>query len=289
MIWTLAGLETTSTDNGDMSIEETLQKATKNKEGAITIKIHKSKRMNASHEVRHTIAKSNTTTKIYMDDRTIVAPTVAQGIVHSKSWDLWSTATGLSENAAKLQIVIKKHWRKTVSAQLKKAGVLEKHVKEQAEVLGASVGYVQGPLGKKKKERFEAASQRATIISSLLLSRDKKLEYCRAFAIAKLSYGWVSRRLPSGEASNIIENIYGSAGVLRGYSRALRDTLLGVSLAVSCVVGCRQVGLLMRLVKDGSINATDAGINRAARTWMRRLGGRNADKLTSEHTPNALC
>ena len=90
-------------------------------------------------------------------------------------------------------------------------------------------------------------------LQCLPVTRDQKLRHCRAFGLAKCTYGWMARTPPQGAMAKVTTAIWKCVGGCRAASRNVKHLLEGGTLATDVVIGSRQVGALMkRLHRDGN-------------------------------------
>ena len=135
------------------------------------------------------------------------------------------------------------------------------------------------PLQEKEAKRVDSAMQELRRLQGLPVGRRLRQTYCRAFGLAKCTYGWMARTMPLGVAMKISAAVRRTAGGCRMGAVPILAILEGGTLATDVIIGARQMSMLRRrLLRRHNApqyrqwtrqRGTLCG---AARGWMRRLG-----------------
>ena len=145
--------------------------------------------------------KRRTTTKVYMDNGSVVADEPGHMLDGVVAWEEWSQKVKLRENASKKQLVAKGAQAQQELQQTLDARGLKwnKFVVPEAEVLGTTIGNTA--LSEKENERCTKFEQRAKLIDILPINRRKIVVFKQSLAMSTLAYGWVFR-VPLGRYLN---------------------------------------------------------------------------------------
>ena len=127
-----------------------------------------------------------------MDDRTWTAGSAKRALDPVECWAGVSGDLMLKENPAKIQLAARnKQGREELRREvLARAPELEDKIKDDLEILGMETVAAQGRvIGKKEKERVDAAHKTIMAINCLPLTRKGKESAIRGLGLPKLMYG----------------------------------------------------------------------------------------------------
>ena len=183
-------------------------------------------------------------TKVYMDDRSIIASEAKAMLMGVQLWEEWSDKVQLKENASKKQLVAKGPAAKLeLSNELQQQRLTgwDKFVVDEAEVLGAVIGNTT--LAPKEVKRIDKFKERASLMDTLPIPRATMIGFKRAIAMSVLAYGWLFRHPQLAVLNKCASLMMGRT--LRNGSRQLKYVMEGATVHPFPVFLCRLFNMTL--------------------------------------------
>lgn len=141
---------------------------------------------------------------VYIDDRTWTAHDPSLLTQVAAEWRTWSVLVGLKEHMGKTQ-----YGATTPARQGQMKAISEDHVKDYVDVLGVTMSSTKNRKPTAKEVNRQKETDHVTLRTGLLpISREAKHGTVRAVAMAKASYGWVSRKPTEKETNHFDQAVW---------------------------------------------------------------------------------
>ena len=205
--------------------------------------------------------------RIYIDDRTVVA-TSPEEIAHQlQEWETRSFSVGLRENADKAVCMGRNARKKRVLEAL-----LPGNVRDEVVILGVSTR-VRG-LSAREEVRVQEAMRIIALLSCCGLGFGHYLRVVRQFAMSRAAYGWVAHWPSLHVSKRLWTAVRRGCKRLRSSSPWLFGAVFGGNLHLDALFATRLTGTLARLRAKGPLTWTQTPGSpvKALDSWLIKRG-----------------
>ena len=241
--------------------------------------------------IRNTTQVLDSSTKVYIDDRTVTASSAPVLFRLYTAWQSWSQSVGLVESVSKTRVAAARSSNAVVAGRFFDPGVVQPAVR----VLGAVSACVRRALHADELRRLADAKRVIRLLGCCSFLLGNHLRCVRQFAIAKACYGWVVRAPTWSVSQNLFTATFVAARRVR-YTR-LRGcglcflvvicTLMWFGSRVWLLLSCGSVFapvfcLLGRVGSGRVLLAFVVGcLRRVSRSFSRGFGGMSSRTFVS--------
>ena len=216
------------------------------------------------------VAGGSAFTRIYVDDRNIVANDPQDLKNRLDAWCGWSGSVGMAENTAKAFAIAR-----GAAAVRRLRQCLPDQVVPELDLLGVSTRVNRRSSSLKEKARIGACRSTIGLLSCLNFPFEKYMRSVRLFAMSKFVYGWLARFPSWEEARSLWAKVSVGSRRLRAASPWLKAALFGGNCHPDVLCATRLVGILgrMRLQVEQLDWSMCAGHPvKALHTWLCKRG-----------------
>ena len=222
--------------------------------------------------VRRDCPLQHSSTKVYLDDRTMTASSAQDLAQLHRAWKSWSLQVGLLENDSKTKVTANSPAKRSIAS----AHFPQDTVESCVQVLGSVSASGRRRLAESEVKRVAEARKVTLLLGCCRFLLDRHLRLVRQFAVPKVNFGWVARGPTWSVSKSLFSSVWRSARRVRYSSPWLRALFLGGNLHLDVVWATRLVAsvLRFRLSKGfGPMWTRSAGSCAGAlRGWMSRKG-----------------
>ena len=192
----------------------------------------------------------NSSTKVYLDDRTVTCNSASNLFRMFTAWQSWSQSVGLVESVSKTRVAAARPAMAVVAGRFFEGGVVQPAVK----VLGAVSACARRALHSAEAARLAEAKKVIRLLACCHFLLDNHLRCVRQFAISKANFGWVSRSPTWAMSHRLFTASFVSSRRVRYSSPWIRALFLGGNLHLDVVWVTRLVAAILRFrLRSGAL------------------------------------
>ena len=214
----------------------------------------------------------NSSTKVYIDDRTVTCNSAPNLFRMFTAWQSWSQSVGLVESVSKTRVATARPAMAVVAGRFFEGGVVQPAVK----VLGAVSACARRALHSAETARLAEAKKVIRLLACCHFLLDNHLRCVRQFAISKANFGWVSRSPTWAMSHRLFTASFVSSRRVRYSSPWIRALFLGGNLHLDVVWVTRLVAAILRFrLRSGALPSWSGKRGSCAaclRQWMAVKG-----------------
>ena len=222
--------------------------------------------------VKNTTQVRDSSTQVYIDDRTVTASSAPDLFRLYTTWQSWSQSVGLVERVSKTRVAAARSSNAEVAGRFFDPGVVQPAVR----VLGAVSACVRRALHADELRRLADAKRVIHLLGCCRFLLGNHLRCVRQFAIAKACYGWLARAPSWSVSHSPFTATFVAARRVRYSSPWLRALFLGGNLHLDVVWVTRLVAAVLRFrLRSGVLPSWEGGLGSCAaclRRWMSQKG-----------------